>query len=76
MRYRLVFFDMVSRSFVDVSRWGARFVMEASEAGAHVVAARHSATSVDPLIWFLGAEPPMAAVRRCEEKNLRAPEVS
>jgi hypothetical protein len=68
---------MVSRSFVDVSRSGAQFVMEASEAGARVVSCtRHSATSVDPLIWFLGAEPPMAAVRRCEEKNLRAPEVS
>jgi hypothetical protein len=40
MRYRLVFFDMVSRSFVDVSRSGAQFVMEASEAGARVVAAR------------------------------------
>jgi hypothetical protein len=56
MRYRLVFFDMVSRSFVDVSRSGAQFVMEASEAGARVVSCtRHSATSVDPLIWFLGA---------------------
>jgi hypothetical protein len=87
MRYRFVFFDMVSRSFMGISRWGAQFDGEASGRAARKPCARLGVTKVvvPPEYGFSALSPPMAAVRdvSCEgsctpfqENFLRAPEVS
>jgi hypothetical protein len=88
MRYRLVFFDMVSRSFMGISRWGAQFEGEASgRAARKPVRTRLGVTKVvvPSENGFSALSPPMAAVRvdSCEgsctpfrENFLRAPEFS